>query len=87
MKKNNHNIEDVTINDDMIINAMHLKCPEPMMLLHNKIKHIKNGGILKLLATDPSTERDITRFCHFLGHDLIYKKISTKEQIFLIRKK
>ena len=41
------------------------------MLLHNKIRDIAVGDTLQVLATDPSTERDIPKFCTFLGHDLM----------------
>ena len=45
--------------------------PEPVMLLHKEIKNIKEGQILSIVATDPSTTRDVPKFCHFLGHKLI----------------
>ena len=41
------------------------------MLLHNKIRDIPVGELLEVLATDPSTQRDIPRFCGFLGHELV----------------
>lgn len=48
-----------------------LFCPEPVMLLHNRIADIQEGQILKVMATDPSTTRDIPRFCQFLNHELL----------------
>ncbi len=48
-----------------------LFCPEPVMMLHNKIRDIGSGEVLEVLATDPSTQRDIPKFCHFLGHELL----------------
>mgnify|MGYP002476434702 CR=1 FL=1 len=41
------------------------------MMLHAAIRKVAVGDCLKLLATDPSTERDVTKFCHFLGHELL----------------
>lgn len=41
------------------------------MLLHNKIRDIAVGEVLQVLATDPSTTRDIPKFCVFLGHELL----------------
>ena len=41
------------------------------MLLNKEIKNIKEGQILSIVATDPSTTRDVPKFCHFLGHQLI----------------
>ena len=41
------------------------------MLLHNAVRDLETGALLKVLATDPSTERDIPKFCAFLGHELV----------------
>jgi len=56
---------------DHILDATGLFCPEPVMLLHNKIRDIAVGEVLQVLATDPSTVRDIPKFCAFLGHELV----------------
>ena len=37
------------------LDASGLYCPEPVMLLHNKIADIEAGQLLRLIATDPST--------------------------------
>ena len=49
------------------LNAKGLICPEPIMLLHKAIREAKHGDKIEVLATDPSTERDIEKFCNFLG--------------------
>ena len=41
------------------------------MTEHDKIRDIQSGQILRVKATDPSTTRDIPKFCRFLGHELI----------------
>ena len=48
-----------------------LMCPEPVMMLHNAVRDMAAGELLQVLATDPSTQRDIPRFCQFLGHELL----------------
>jgi len=50
------------------------------MLLHGKVRELSAGAVLKVLASDPSTRRDIPKFCHFLGHELL--KQSEQEGIF-----
>ena len=54
-----------------IIDARDLFCPEPVMMLHNAVRDATPGEILEVLATDPSTERDVPKFCRFLGHELL----------------
>ena len=53
------------------LDAQGLFCPEPVMMLHNKVRDMKSGDLLTVLATDPSTTRDIPKFCNFLGHELL----------------
>jgi len=59
---------------DHQLDAKGLLCPEPVMLLHNKIRQMKIGEKLKIIASDPSTERDIPKFCTFLQHSLLKKE-------------
>lgn len=63
------------------------------MLLHKAIRALQPGQVVKVIATDPSTERDIPKFCQFLGHELLGEgPQTTSEQgqmefCYLIRKK
>jgi tRNA 2-thiouridine synthesizing protein A len=68
------------------LDASGLFCPEPVMLLHNKIRDIEAGQLLKLVATDPSTTRDVPKFCHFLGHELLESTEKDGRFAYLIRK-
>ncbi|RYZ87345.1 MAG: sulfurtransferase TusA [Moraxellaceae bacterium] len=53
------------------LDAAGLYCPEPVMLLHGVVRKAAVGEIIHVLATDPSSVRDIPKFCLFLGHDLV----------------
>lgn len=53
------------------LDARGLRCPEPVMMLHQKVRDMAAGELLEVLATDPSTTRDIPKFCRFLGHELV----------------
>jgi len=53
------------------LDAKGLMCPEPVMMLHKKVKEMDSGQVLKVLATDPSTKRDIAKFCTFLSFELL----------------
>lgn len=69
------------------LDAKGLLCPEPVMLLHKAIKEIDNNEFIEVIATDPSTLRDIPKFCLFLGHELIEQQSTEEEYRFLICKK
>ncbi|SQF99490.1 sulfur transfer protein SirA [Paucimonas lemoignei] len=72
---------------DAILDASGLNCPEPVMMLHQKVRDLQAGGLLKVIATDPSTRRDIPKFCVFLGHDLVDQQAADGTFLYWIRKK
>ena len=72
---------------DAVLDACGLFCPEPVMLLHNKVRDLPGGGLLKVMATDPSTQRDIPKFCLFLGHELLQQAEEAGTYLYWIRKK
>jgi tRNA 2-thiouridine synthesizing protein A len=76
----------MSIKPDHILDATGLLCPEPVMMLHNKIRDIAVGETLQVLATDPSTERDIPKFCVFLGHELLLQDVVEGHYRYLLRK-
>ena len=72
---------------DHRLDARGLYCPEPVMMLHNKIRDMAAGEVLELLATDPSTQRDVPKFCTFLGHELLLDEAQDQASFrYLIRK-
>jgi tRNA 2-thiouridine synthesizing protein A len=68
------------------VDATGLYCPEPVMLLHKHFKTMAAGDILELNATDPSTTRDVPKFCAFLGHDLVACEQQGEQFTYLLRK-
>lgn len=83
-KSESTDIESATV--DVELDATGLYCPEPVMLLHNRIRDLQVGGLLRLVATDPSTSRDIPKFCLYLGHDLVAQETRSGRYLYLIRK-
>jgi len=76
----------MTQNTDLILDPSGLLCPEPVMLLHKKVRDVGAGEVIQLIATDPSTTRDIPKFCHFLGHELLEQEEREDSYYYLIRK-
>ena len=77
----------MTYEFDDILDTQGLFCPEPVMLLHKKMRDVQSGQVLKVIATDPATCRDVPKFCHFLGHDLVRESVTDTEFVYFIRKK
>lgn len=70
---------------DTLLDTTGLYCPEPIMLMHNKVRDMSSGQILKVVATDPATTRDVPKFCQFLGHELVQSSETTDGYIYFIR--
>lgn len=68
------------------LDATGLLCPEPVMLLHKAVKELAVGEIIKVTATDPSTIRDIPKFCLFLGYELLQQAQDNGTYVYCIRK-
>lgn len=69
-----------------LLDASGLYCPEPVMMLHNVIREMKVDDIVQVTATDPSTKRDIPKFCQFLGHELLAQECVEQVYVYRIRK-
>lgn len=78
-------VDDLPV--DAVLDATGLNCPEPVMMLHNKVRDLAPGGLLKVIATDPSTQRDIPKFCMFLEHQLVRTEHVEGQFHYWIRKK
>lgn len=66
------------------LDARGLRCPEPLMLVRNKIRGMETAQVLYIEATDPTTERDLVNFCRFMGHEMRFQSTrgSDAEQVF-----
>lgn len=69
------------------IDARGLRCPEPVMMLHMRVRRMAAGEVVRVVATDPSTTRDIPKFCEHLGHALLSESQTQDEFVYFIRKK
>lgn len=71
---------------DKTLDTSGLLCPEPVMMLHKAVKEVAIGNLIEVIATDPSTQRDIPKFCLFLGHELVEQKKTDTQYLYYIRK-
>lgn len=72
--------------NEHLLDTLGLYCPEPVMMLHSKIDDLQSGELVKVLASDPATQRDIPKFCQFLGHELLEQSEEGGNFIYLIKK-
>ena len=73
------------------LNTRGLRCPEPVMMLHQAIRKAKTGDVVEVFAIDNSTTWDIPKFCLHLGHELLLQEdvldaAGNKEFHYLVQK-
>ena len=71
---------------DHKLDAIGLRCPEPVMMLRLKIRKMTKGETLLMTADDPSTARDIPSFCRFMEHQLIDQQVREMPFQYIIKK-
>ena len=72
------------------LDAIGLRCPEPVMMVRLKIREMQIGETLgetvTVTADDHSTTRDIPSFCRFMEHELLDFQSANSPYKFLIKK-
>ncbi len=71
---------------DVALDAVGLRCPEPVMMVRLNIRKMADGETLSVVADDHSTTRDIPSFCRFMHHTLVASDIQKNPYRFIIRK-
>ena len=71
---------------DALVDARGLRCPEPLMLVRHRMRELAPGQTLRVLATDPTTTRDLDQFCKFLGHEMLEQAEQGDELHYLMRR-
>ena len=56
------------------LNTRGLRCPEPVMMLHQAIRKSKSGDVVEVFATDNSTSWQIRKFCRHWGNELLLQE-------------
>ena len=74
------------IDTDNVLDALGLRCPEPVMMVRKEVRSMATGELLRITADDPASVRDIPSFCRFMGHELVSQETDNTPFIFVIRK-
>jgi len=61
----------VDLQKDATLDAKGLMCPMPIVQLAKKVKEMKSGQILELLADDVGAKEDVPAWCSRTGHQLV----------------
>lgn len=68
------------------IDVRGLYCPEPVFRTKMEIERLKTGDTLKVIADDPESEEDISRWVNRNGHQMLSINKAEKDLEFMIKK-
>ncbi|MDF2736812.1 MAG: tusA [Nitrososphaeraceae archaeon] len=83
---NNNKVNNNSNNFKKVIDVRGLYCPEPVFRTKIEIEKMTIGERLKVVADDPQSEEDISRWVNRNGHDLISVNKNQSDLEFVIKK-
>ena len=77
----------LSLQKDATLDARGLMCPMPIVHLAKKVKELKSGQVLELLADDVGAKEDVPAWCSRTGHQLVGTEEDGKLLKFYIKLK
>ncbi|MDD2209148.1 MAG: CoA-disulfide reductase [Bacilli bacterium] len=78
---NNHD-EEIKV----VIDACGLQCPGPIMQTYKAVEKLKEGEIVKVIATDSGYFNDVEKWCLTTGNTLLKKEATKEGYVAIIQK-
>lgn len=72
---------------ETLLDVKGLKCPMPLLKAKKALNELEPGSLLRVIATDPGSERDFETFSAQSGHALLEFERRADEFVYLLRKK
>jgi len=72
---------------DVLLDAKGMYCPMPIVQLKKATKTMQPGQVLKLVATDPGSTRDVPAWANKTGAEILETSEDNGEYTFIIKVK
>jgi len=76
-------MKDLVENDEIILDTSGTECPIPVLKARRLASKLKNGMIVKVIATDPLAEADFQYYCSQSNYE--YLDCNKKDEKIIIR--
>ena len=67
------------------LDARGLLCPLPVIRTQDKVREMRSGEVLEVLATDPGVLQDIPAWCRVHGHEFLSAQEDNREYTVRLR--
>ena len=71
---------------ETVLDTRGLSCPLPVLRTRKAMQKLAPGALIRVLATDPGTVKDMKAFCRACGHELVTSESADGEFRFLLRR-
>lgn len=72
---------------DAELDARGLNCPLPLLKAKLELNRLPGGGVLKILATDAGSQRDLNAFARLAGHRMLQEHLEEGVYHYWLQKK
>jgi tRNA 2-thiouridine synthesizing protein A len=73
--------------EDATLDAVGLLCPLPVLKARKRLRTMRPGEVLRLVATDPAALIDVPHFCNESGNELLgVEEMGDGTRAYLIRR-
>jgi tRNA 2-thiouridine synthesizing protein A len=87
MHGNDNTVGEMSVEKDATLDARGLMCPMPIVQLAKKVKELKSGQVLELLADDVGSKDDVPAWTSRTGHEMLGMEEEGKVFRFYIKVK
>jgi len=77
----------IAVEKDATLDTKGLMCPMPIVQLAKKVKEMRPGQVLELVADDVGAKEDVPAWCSRTGHQLVGSEQDGKILRFYIKVK
>ena len=64
-------MKDSVENDEIVLDTSGTECPIPVLKARKLAQELRNGNVIRVIATDPLATADFEHYCHQSGFDFI----------------
>jgi tRNA 2-thiouridine synthesizing protein A len=80
-------MDGTVLHEDKMLDCTGLLCPVPVIKVSKEIKTMQVGQVLKMIATDPGSMKDMEAWARQTGNELMDAQQSGKTFTFYLRRK
>ena len=71
---------------DAELDAVGLDCPMPLLKAKLELNRLPSGAVLKVVASDPGSQRDFRSFAKLAGHAILHEEVEDGLYRYWLRK-